>query len=453
MNSLQSPSQPSKILPSPPPSRWKYFQTTSNLESAVLNSDQESTINDFNPHKAPDTTKKPLDNFFYPAEVAGFLDRIDLPKKQRDECLGQSWEYARAVIPTYTNWKRYVAFMKIIIIGIVAEYRGDLFDIATEPNNALGHNFHALIEELFGGTVGQRQMLLEYRCYLLTTQEKSSLRKHNSEFFRRYVNSIAQSPKAWFRMRDTDALARFTIYAALVCNDIDDFYFTEPQWDILTEIGDVMYDSVAFYKHRSEGETHSTYAYTPVEIRTEAFGMYREILFALDHVWTERHEKYHQATTNFLRQFGGAIHITMRRYRFVEEGLTLGKREDEVVVDQTRQNFKLWTRFDAKELAAAKLSHEANLARYKNIMSLSDELMIPGMAEYIEAGGEGLCNKCLYRESYGAKAAHQFGGVKLCEDCTSVFKDYIESFPIRAAEVFPELLSVPGYTKEVRTLA
>jgi hypothetical protein len=33
--------------------------------------------------------------------------------------------------------------------------------------------------------------------------------------------------------------------------------------------------------------------------------------------------------------------MLMRRYRFVEDALTISKPEDEHVVDQTRQNYKL----------------------------------------------------------------------------------------------------------------
>lgn len=61
-------------------------------------------------------------------------------------------------------------------------------------------------------------------------------------------------------MRDADALARFTIAAALACNDLDDVWLSEDQFELLTEIGDTCYDAVAFYKHRSEGETNSTFA-------------------------------------------------------------------------------------------------------------------------------------------------------------------------------------------------
>lgn len=53
----------------------------------------------------------------------------------------------------------------------------------------------------------------------------------------------------------------------------------------LCEIGDTMYDSVAFYKHRSEGETNSTFAYMPPDLRVQAFRQCREVLWALDAAW------------------------------------------------------------------------------------------------------------------------------------------------------------------------
>jgi hypothetical protein len=140
-------------------------------------------------------------------------------------------------------------------------------------------------------------------------------------------------------MRDADALARFTIASALACNDLDDVWFTDEQFQILAEMGDTLYDSVAFYKHRSEGETNSTFAYIPPEIRVQAFRQTRELLWALDVTWAKRPEL--QSVINFVRFFGGPIHMMMRRYRFVEEGLTIGRFETDEVINQARRNVKL----------------------------------------------------------------------------------------------------------------
>jgi hypothetical protein len=37
-------------------------------------------------------------------------------------------------------------------------------------------------------------------------------------------------------------------------------------------------------------------------------------------------------------------------------------------------------------------------------------------------------------------AAHEFGGVKLCERCRDVWRQFSETLPKRTAEAFPELL-------------
>ena len=60
-------------------------------------------------------------------------------------------------------------------------------------------------------------------------------------------------------MRDTDALIRFTLGAALACNDLDGVWYTKKQMEALCELGATLYDSVAFFKHRSEAETVSSY--------------------------------------------------------------------------------------------------------------------------------------------------------------------------------------------------
>ena len=58
------------------------------------------------------------------------------------------------MIPQYTNWNRYVAFMRTIIMGIIAEYRGDLIEVASN-DNLLGYNLTDVLADLFDGTPGQ----------------------------------------------------------------------------------------------------------------------------------------------------------------------------------------------------------------------------------------------------------------------------------------------------------
>jgi len=113
-------------------------------------------------------------------------------------------------------------------------------------------------------------MSREFRAFLLIVADKTSDRR-GGELFRRYVNALARSPRQWFRMRDGDALARLTIAGLLACNDMDDVYFSDAQFEILTELADTLYDAVAFFKHRSEGETNSTFAYVPTSSASTPF--------------------------------------------------------------------------------------------------------------------------------------------------------------------------------------
>lgn len=69
---------------------------------------------------------RPKDNWYYWEDVAHDLDGINLPQSVKDEILACSLEYTRTVIPHWTNRGRYVAFMRIIIMGIIAEFKGDL---------------------------------------------------------------------------------------------------------------------------------------------------------------------------------------------------------------------------------------------------------------------------------------------------------------------------------------
>lgn len=276
-------------------------------------------------------------------------------------------------------------------------------------------------------------MALEFRSFLLITADKTSNRR-NGELFRRYVTALAHSPRQWFRMRDADALARFTIAAALACNDLDDVWFTEEQFEILTEIGDTLYDAVAFYKHRSEGETNNTFAYVPHELRITAFRQCREVLWALDVAWESRPEL--QGVINFIRFFGGPIHMMMRRYRFVEEDLTIGKPETSYVIEQTRRNFKLWYLSEEED----KTTQGAE--RYRELQSRSEELMFPGLAVFLEMSQDGACILCRHCNSYDTQASHRFGGLRLCESCEEQWRHYVDSLYARAAKVFPEITSL-----------
>ncbi|MCS7483825.1 hypothetical protein ACFFQW_38450 [Umezawaea endophytica] len=370
------------------------------------------------------------DMWSYPSDIKDDLKSTDLPVGVIAETLACAWEYTRCVIPHFTDWDRYIAFTRIIVIGIIAEFRGRLVDV-TVDDNVLGYDLDELLAIVFAGTPGHEEMAREYRSFLLITADKSSGR-HDSELFHRYVNALAHSPKNWFRLRDCDALARFTIAAALACNGLDDSWFSEEEFQILAELGDTLYDAVAYYKHRAEGETNSTFAYVGHEVRNESYRRYREVLWALDAASVQ--DPARRVTINFLRYFGGPIHMMMRRYRFTEEDLTIGLPETERVVIQTRQNFKLWNRIDMME----KKYHDE---RYANVVANGEKLMFPGLVIMLEGSGNGNCGRCRYRPSYGAEAFGRFGGVELCDSCKAQWQYYLKKFPARAAEVFPDLLS------------
>jgi hypothetical protein len=380
---------------------------------------------------APSSDERVANKWYYPSDIANDLQGVDLPSSVKAETFACAWEYARCVIPHYTNWKRYVAFMRVMIMGTIAEFRGDLVNVAA-GDSILGYSLEKILAELFEGTPGHADMAREYKTFLLITAEKSSERRHG-ELFRRYVNALAASPYQWFRMRDCDALARFTMASALACNDVDDIWYTNEQFDILSEIGDTLYDAIAFYKHRSEGETNNTFAYMPEDMRTQSFHTAREVLWALDTAMARRPE--HSAVLNFIRFFGGPIHMMMRRYRFVEENLMIGTPENDKVVEEARRNYKLWNRVDASEN-----QHPLDRQHYDNMLARGDELLFCGLSGFLENSGNGVCSSgCTYRTSYGAKTSMRFGGPELCDECRVRWRDFQDSLPERAKNVFPEI--------------
>lgn len=155
--------------------------------------------------------------------------------------------------------------------------------------------------------------------FLLLISDKVSGRRE-SVFFRRYADALISSPENWFRLRDCDALCRFVMAAALACNDVGDKWPSEEEHRVLSEIGVTMYDSVAYYKHRAEGEVSTTFSYAPPALRPEPYQNSRQVLWALDA--KRGNDLAWRTLTNLLRTFGGPTHMMMRRYRYVDEGLT-----------------------------------------------------------------------------------------------------------------------------------
>lgn len=101
-----------------------------------------------------DLAPKTAEKFYYPTDIADDLKDVNLPHAVKEEIFACAWEYTRCVIPHYTNWSRYVAFMRIIVMGIVAEFRGSMVDV-TAGDNILGYDLGAVLDTLFQGTPGQ----------------------------------------------------------------------------------------------------------------------------------------------------------------------------------------------------------------------------------------------------------------------------------------------------------
>lgn len=109
------------------------------------------------PYKSdsPRVPKKAEEKFYYPPEIADDLKHVDLPHVVKQEIFACAWEYSRSVIPIYTNWSRYVAFMRIMVMGTVAEFRGSMIDLTADDNLILGYDLDAVLKDLFQGTPGQ----------------------------------------------------------------------------------------------------------------------------------------------------------------------------------------------------------------------------------------------------------------------------------------------------------
>jgi hypothetical protein len=127
----------------------------------------------------------------------------------------------------------------------------------------------------------------------------------------------------------------------------------------------------------------------------------------------------------------------MRRYRFVEDGMMIGRPETTTVIKQARQHFKLWNRVDMQNGSAS------DVQRYTHLMARSGELMFDGLREFLlDASEDKTCRDCQHHETHGEHNSFVFGGVKLCDGCKESWGAYVESFPTRFANVFPEIKNV-----------
>ncbi|PCD22281.1 hypothetical protein AU210_016071 [Fusarium oxysporum f. sp. radicis-cucumerinum] len=375
--------------------------------------------------------QKPVDvsqeKWYFPRELRDGLQPFSLSGKTIAETLACAWEYSRCVIPTWTSWQRYLAFNRTIIIAIVAEFRGDLIP-KISSKSIIGYDVDELLNTLFGGTSMLEDMSREFRTFLLMAAEKSR-KQQDCELFGRYLNALAKSPQWWFRLRDCDTLARYTIASALACNGFREVPFDEEQLQLVAELSGTLYDAVAFYKHRAEGETNSTFGYVGSEMRVENYRDYQDILWVLDVKWA--HDPAKRCVLNFIRPFGGPIHMMTRRYRFVEDGLMIGRPETDEVVELTRANFKLWHKVDSDAKSDKDGTH-------MDIITTSESLMFPGFCGILESSARKHCSHCSSPAS-SSSDIRRFGGIRLCEGCKASCRSFMQAALARFAAAFPEI--------------
>ncbi|KAK6502350.1 hypothetical protein TWF506_002931 [Arthrobotrys conoides] len=135
--------------------------------------------------------------WFYPDELKNDLVNLDLSDDFRAQALTCAFEYLRCVIPHWTNRKRYLAFMRIVVLETLCEVHGDLFR-PEETDNMAGYSLQEQLDILFGGTPVHEAMSREVRAFFVTTSEKSGSARDGSELFRRCVNALAIPQKITF---------------------------------------------------------------------------------------------------------------------------------------------------------------------------------------------------------------------------------------------------------------
>lgn len=97
------------------------------------------------------------ERWYYPKEIENDLKDIDLSENFIAQTLTCAWEYTRSIIPYFTNWDRDIAFIRLMVIAVVTDFRGDLVDVA-ESDILLGYNVKDLFDILFGGTAGHEEV-------------------------------------------------------------------------------------------------------------------------------------------------------------------------------------------------------------------------------------------------------------------------------------------------------
>lgn len=184
---------------------------------------------------------------------------------------------------------------------------------------------------------------------------------------------------------------------------------------------------MAAHKHQAEAEVHSTFSYAPREQRIAMYERCREICWALDMAWLSGQGHVWPVVAAFVRFFRGPIHMTMRRYRFVEDGLTIGKALDDEIIQEARRSVKLWYRLEGEKTC------EVSDHRYAEILARKEELMFPELGQILSAGNDEDCERCQFVEKN-----------VLCHICQKRWTNYLESLLYRAQNAFPEINGIFG---------
>ncbi|KAK0613266.1 hypothetical protein B0T14DRAFT_498802 [Immersiella caudata] len=116
----------------------------------------------------------------------------------------------------------------------------------------------------------------------------------------------------------------------------------------------------------------------------------REVLWAYDAVWGMEPKRL--VALNFLRPFGGPLHMMMLRYRYVEDGMLIGKTKDEEMVEQAGRNYKLWHRVDLMD------DYGPNEERYQKVLADQSRPLYHTLAEEPE-NDVPYCKKRIFRNT------------------------------------------------------
>jgi hypothetical protein len=148
-----------------------------------------------------------------------------------------------------------------------------------------------------------------------------------------------------------------------------------------------------------------------------------------------------------VRLFGGPIHMMMRRYRFVEEDLVIGKSEDERVRKAAKKNEKLWNRLDDSGVQSRKREGQR---RYEKILRKEDRLLFPGFVDILEesnrqdsAAGSPERAGSDEEDDTDPYAAQKFGGEQLTHREREKWRSYASRLNDRVKREFPEVNVTP----------